>query len=83
MRQVTVDARDRENRADRNEVITTILDATVDGGQIGDLYEWRWCGEVALRAIKAAMQMDILRCKAPEMIHKEICTPRTILRTAA
>ena len=37
MRQVTVDARDKENRAERFDVVTTILDASIDGGQIGDL----------------------------------------------
>ena len=46
MRQVTVDARDRENRAGVFKVITTMLDASIDGGQIGDLYERRWSGEV-------------------------------------
>ena len=46
MRQVTVDARDEENRAERFQVVTTILDASIDGGQIGDLYERRWSGEV-------------------------------------
>src|SRR3954467_835136 len=72
MRQVTVDARGEENRAERFKVVTTILDASIDGGQIGDLYERRWSGEVDIRAIKATMQMDILRCKAPEMVEKEI-----------
>jgi hypothetical protein len=42
MRQVSVDAHDRNNRAERFKVITTILDASIDGGQIGDLYEQRW-----------------------------------------
>jgi hypothetical protein len=42
MRQVTVDARDKDNRAERFKVVTTMLDASVDGGQIGDLYERRW-----------------------------------------
>src|SRR3954466_3570956 len=39
MRQVSVDARDRDNRAEQFKVITTILDASVGGAQIGDLYE--------------------------------------------
>ena len=72
MRQVTVDARDRDNRAGVFKVVTTILDASIDGGQIGDLYERRWSGEVDIRAIKATMQMDVLRCKTPEMVEKEI-----------
>jgi hypothetical protein len=72
MRQVTVDARDKENRAERFQVVTTILDASIDGEQIGDLYERRWEGEVDIRSIKSVMQMDVLRCKAPEMVEKEI-----------
>ena len=72
MRQVSVDARDKDNRAEQFQVITTILDASIDGGQIGDLYERRWEGEVDIRSIKSVMQMDILRCKTPEMVHKEI-----------
>ena len=72
MRQVTVDARDRESRAEVFQVVTTILETSIDGGQIGDLYERRWSGEVDIRAIKATMQMDVLRCKTPEMVEKEI-----------
>src|SRR3954451_21714675 len=72
MRQVTVDARDRENRAGVFKVATTILDASIDGGQFGDLYERRWDGEVDIRSVKSTMKMDILRCKTPEMVRKEI-----------
>ena len=72
MRQVSVDARDKDNRAEQFKVVTTILDASIDGGQIGDLYERRWDGEVDIRSIKSTMKMDILRCKTPEMVRKEI-----------
>ena len=72
MRQVAVDARDKNNRAEQFHVVTTILDAVIDGGQIGDLYERRWDGEVDIRSIKSVMKMDILRCKTPEMVRKEI-----------
>ena len=72
MRQVTVDARDKNNRVKQFKVVTTILDASIDGKQIGDLFERRWEGEVDIRAIKSTMQMGILRCKTPDMIHKEI-----------
>jgi hypothetical protein len=85
MRQVTVDARDRDNRVEQFKVITTILDASVDGWQIGDLYERRWDGEVDIRSIKSTMQMDVLRCKTPEMVHKEIWAhllAYNLLRTA-
>ena len=35
MRQVTVDARDKNNRAEQFKVVTTILDASIDGEQLG------------------------------------------------
>jgi hypothetical protein len=74
MRQVTVDARDKNNRVQQFKVVTTILARSIDGKQIGDLYERRWEGEVDIRSIKCTMQMDILRCKTPDMVHKEIWT---------
>ena len=49
-----------------------MLDAAIDGRQIGDLYERRWSGEVNIRAIKVTMQMEVLRCKTPAMVEKEI-----------
>ena len=72
MRQVAVDARGKGNRAEQFHVVTTILDGSIDGGQIGDLYERRWDGEVDIRSIKLTMKMDVLRCKTPEMVRKEI-----------
>ena len=90
MRQVTVDARDKNNRVKQFKVVTTILDVSIDGKQIGDLYERRWDGEVDIRSIKSTMQMDILRCKTPDMVHKEIWTHllaynllRTVMAVAA
>jgi hypothetical protein len=90
MRRVTVDARDKDNRVSQFNVVTTILDVSIDGKQIGDLYERRWDGEVDIRSIKCTMQMDILRCKTPDMVHKEIWTHllaynllRTVMAVAA
>jgi hypothetical protein len=90
MRQVTVDARDKNNRATQFKVVTTILDMSINGEQIGGLYERRWDGEVDIRSIKSTMQMDILRCKTPDMVHKEIWTHllaynllRTVMAVAA
>jgi len=36
------------------------------------LYRQRWHVELDLRSIKSVMQMDLLRCKSPEMVEKEI-----------
>ena len=90
MRQVTVDARDKNNRAKQFKVVTTIVDRSIDGQQIGNLYERRWDGELDIRSIKITMKMDILRCKTPDMVHKEIWTHllaynllRTVMAVAA
>lgn len=72
MRRVSVDARDKDNRVEQFAVVTTLLDASIDGGQIGRLYERRWEGEVDIRSVKSVMKMDVLRCKSPEMVRKEI-----------
>ncbi len=76
--------------AEQFSVVTTILDVSIDGEQIGDLYDRRWSGETDIRSIKSVMQMDILRCKTPEMVHKEIWTHlladnllRTVMAVAA
>jgi len=90
MRQVMVDARDKNNRVTQFKVVTTILSRSIEGKQIGDLFERRWEGEVDIRSIKSTMQMDILRCKTPDMVHKEIWTHllaynllRTVMAVAA
>jgi hypothetical protein len=90
MRQVSIDARGRNNRAEQFKVVTTILAASIGGEQIGELYERRWDGEVDIRSIKSTMKMEILRCKTPAMVHKEIWTHllaynllRTVMAVAA
>jgi hypothetical protein len=62
MRQVSVHARAEDNRAERFQVVTTILDATIDGGQIGDLFERRWSGEVDLRSINTRSGNFVRTC---------------------
>jgi hypothetical protein len=90
MRRVALDARDKNNRVQQLKVITTILTPSIDGKQIGALYKHRWQGEVELRSIKCTLQMDILRCKTLDMVHKEIWTHllannllRTVMAVAA
>lgn len=40
--------------------------------QISQAYHWRWNAELDLRSIKCCLKMDVLRCKSPEMVRKEI-----------
>ncbi len=54
-------------------LVTTMLDAErYTEGEIADLFLQRWDIELDLRSIKDVLQMDVLRCKTPEMVRKEI-----------
>jgi hypothetical protein len=72
-------------------VATTLLDAdefTKD--DLAQLYRARWNAELDLRSLKQTLQMDVLRCKTPELVRKELWTHilgynliRTIMAQAA
>jgi IS4 transposase len=54
-------------------VVSTLRDQeTYTQEDILDLYHERWHAEIDLRSIKTQMKMEILRCKSPEMVRKEI-----------
>jgi len=60
-------------RVDTITVVTTLLDPErFPTSAFADLYRRRWNAELFLRDIKTTMGMDILRCKTPEMVHKEL-----------
>ncbi len=60
-------------------VATTLLDAKVfTKEELAGLYRARWHAELDLRSIKQTMQMDVLRCKTPVMVRKEIWGHRLI-----
>ncbi|MBG6078299.1 IS4 family transposase, partial [Polaromonas sp. CG_9.11] len=63
----------RETRVGGWVLITSLLDAgRVSREEVSRLYSLRWHVELDLRAIKAVMQMDTLRCKSPAMAVKEV-----------
>lgn len=63
----------REARVGGWTLVSTLLDARqVSKQELCDLYCRRWQVELDLRAIKMVMQMDVLRCKSPQMVKKEI-----------
>jgi len=78
-------------RCRRMIVVSTLLDAdAVTASDLAELYRARWNAELDLRSLKQTMQMDILRCKTPELVRKEIWTHilaynliRTIIAQAA
>lgn len=63
----------REIRVNGRVLVTTLLDErAAPPAELDRLYGSRWNIEVDLRSIKAEMGMDILRCKSPDMIRKEV-----------
>ena len=75
MRELRVYVRGRHRKV-RNRTITI---ATTLGDheeyskdELAELYRLRWQAELNLRSLKSVMQMDVLRCKTPEMVRKEI-----------
>jgi hypothetical protein len=60
-------------RVDELVLVTTLLDAAeYPKDEVADLFLKRWNIELDLRSIKDVLQMDVLRCKTPEMVEKEI-----------
>ena len=60
-------------RTQRVSLITTLLDRVAYPSlKIVQLYGERWQVELDLRHLKTTMGMDVLRCKTPSMIRKEI-----------
>jgi hypothetical protein len=52
---------------------TTLLDSQLyPPEQLTRAFRVRWQAEVDLRSIKAALKMDVLRCKTPAMVRKEL-----------
>lgn len=63
----------REARVAGWTLASTLIDPQpVSKRELFVLYRQRWHVELDLRSIKNVMQMDILRCKSPEMVEKEI-----------
>ena len=53
--------------------VTTLLNAKeYNKNELATLYKERWKIELDFRSIKTNMGMDVLRCKTPEMVKKEI-----------
>ncbi|WP_052304607.1 transposase [Nostoc punctiforme] len=60
-------------RTEQVSLITTLLDITTYSTlDIVGLYGKRWDVEIDLRHLKTTLGMDVLRCKTPSMVRKEI-----------
>jgi hypothetical protein len=75
VREVHVRVSEPGFRTESFVVVTTLTDAaTYANDDIAELYHSRWQVELDIRAIKITMGMDVLRCKTPEMVRKEMWT---------
>jgi hypothetical protein len=75
LRLVEVQVQEPGFRVESFWVVTTLTDARkYPPEEIAELYRRRWLVELDIRAIKITMGMDVLRCKSPAMVRKEIWT---------
>jgi hypothetical protein len=63
----------RGYRSESVTLVTTLLDPQrYPAQEIAQLYLRRWKIELWFRDIKTSMGMEVLRCKSPQMVHKEL-----------
>jgi hypothetical protein len=73
LRQIKVTVAQPGFRVKSFYIITTLTDfTTYPAESLAELYFRRWEVELNFRDIKTTMGMDILRCKTPAMVRKEI-----------
>lgn len=73
LRQIKVTVSEPGFRPESFHIITTLTDSgRYSARHIEDLYYQRWDVELYFRDIKTTMGMDVLRCKSPSMVRKEI-----------
>ncbi|MCC7338248.1 MAG: IS4 family transposase [Pirellulaceae bacterium] len=69
------------------DIITTLTDAKEYTKQdIAELYGFRWSSELDIRSIKSNLNLGHVRCKSPEMVHREVWTTLlayNLIRTTA
>lgn len=63
----------REFKANKKIMITTLIcPKEAPKNELADLYKSRWHVELDIRNIKTTLGMNVLSCKSPEMVVKEI-----------
>ena len=91
LRQIKVTVRTPGFRVKTFYIVTTLTDVNrYPAEALAKLYYQRWEVELFFRDIKTTLGMDILRCKSPDMVQKEIlmhlivynCIRQLMLRAA-
>jgi len=55
-------------------LVSTLCDRSIHKAELGELYQQRWHVELDIGQIKETMRMNILSCRSPKMVTKEIWT---------
>jgi putative transposase len=75
VREVEVQVQQPGFRVDSFVVVTTLTDADqYSRDDLAELYHQRWLAELDIRSIKCTLGLDVLRCKSPEMVRRELWT---------
>ena len=53
-------------------VVLALMPREASAQQLAELFRARWHAELHLRSLKVTLDMDVLRCKTPEMVRKEL-----------
>lgn len=73
LRQIKVTINVPGMRSTSYYLITTLLDAKrYSAAELANLYRQRWAVELFFRDIKTTMGMDVLRCRTPDLVKKEV-----------
>jgi putative transposase len=75
VREVHVQVKQPGFRVESLVVVTTLTDADAyTSDDLAELYHQRWLIELDIRTLKITLGMDVLRCRTPAMVVKEIWT---------
>jgi hypothetical protein len=87
LREIRYHVVERGRRTKTIDVITTLTDAdTYTKEDLAELYGFRWNSELDIRSIKSNLNLGHVRCKSPEMVHREVWTTLlgyNLIRTTA
>jgi hypothetical protein len=73
VRQLRIQATLKGFRPRRLVLVTTLLDPLAyPAAALADLYLRRWGVELQIRELKTLLRLDVLRCRSPQMIRKEL-----------
>jgi len=73
IREIRITCKDRAGQKSEVIIASTLTDAEAYPAQrIAELYLKRWAVETRFSELKTTMEMDVLRCKTPMMIRKEL-----------